>query len=62
MIRVALPVAFALALATVANATEYDVSLQGRDTNPGTREAPFRTIQRAADVAQPGDTVTVHEG
>ena len=60
MIRAALPLAFALA--TVANATEYDVSPQGRDTNPGTREAPFRTIQRAADVAQPGDTITVHEG
>ena len=60
MIRAALPLA--LALATAANATEYDSSLQGRDTNPGTREAPFRTIQRAADVAQPGDTVTVHEG
>ncbi len=60
MIRAVLPLAFALA--TAANATEFDVSLQGRDTNPGTREAPFRTIQRAADVAQPGDTVTVHEG
>jgi len=60
MIRAALP--FALAVATAANATEYVVSLQGRDTNPGTREAPFRTIQRAADAAQPGDTVTVREG
>ena len=60
MIGAALP--FAFALATAANATEYHVSLQGQDANPGTREAPFRTIQRAADVAQPGDTVTVHEG
>jgi len=40
----------------------YHVALDGDDTNPGTRKAPFRTIQHAADVAQPGDVITVHEG
>ena len=34
----------------------------GDDANSGTQKAPFRTIQRAADLAQPGDTITVHEG
>jgi alpha-N-arabinofuranosidase len=52
----------AVGLATAADATEYHVAVEGRDSNRGTQDAPFRTIQRAADAAQPGDTVTVHEG
>lgn len=32
------------------------------DTNEGTAEAPLATIQRAADLAQPGDTVRVKAG
>jgi parallel beta-helix repeat protein len=32
------------------------------DRNPGTEQAPFRTINGAAQVAQPGDTVLVHAG
>jgi hypothetical protein len=32
------------------------------DTNPGTEEKPFTTIQRAADLVKPGDTVFVMEG
>ena len=43
-------------------ATEYHVSTAGLDSNPGTRSKPFKTISRAAEVAQPGDTITVHEG
>ncbi len=43
-------------------ATEFHVSNGGSDTNPGTRREPFRTIQHAADIAQPGDVVTVHQG
>jgi alpha-L-arabinofuranosidase len=42
--------------------TEFHVAVNGDDSNPGTRAAPLRTIQRAADLALPGDTVTVHEG
>ena len=38
------------------------VALDGKDDNPGTRSAPLRTIQRGAELAQPGDTVTVHAG
>ena len=43
-------------------AKEYHVSKTGNDKNPGTVEAPYLTIQAAANVAQPGDVITVHEG
>jgi len=43
-------------------ATEFHVAITGSDANPGTQAAPLRTVQRAADLAQPGDTVTVHAG
>lgn len=36
------------------------VSTDGNDSHPGTRELPYRTIQRAADATQPGDTVLIH--
>lgn len=32
------------------------------DSNPGTENAPFATIQRAANIAKAGDTVIIHEG
>ena len=32
------------------------------DDNPGTEELPWATLQHAADVARPGDTLYVHEG
>lgn len=41
---------------------EYHVSVNGSDQAAGAKETPFRTISRAASVAQPGDIVTVHEG
>lgn len=34
----------------------------GSDANPGTLAQPFASIQRAADVAQPGDTVEIRGG
>ncbi len=40
----------------------YHVAKTGSDQNAGTRELPFLTIQRAADVAAAGDSVVVHEG
>jgi len=46
---------------TVGSATYY-VSVKGADSNPGTLEAPFATIQKAADVMKPGDTCFVREG
>ncbi len=38
------------------------VATNGEDSNPGTIEKPLRTIQHAADVAKPGDTVNVRAG
>lgn len=49
-------------LAATANAADLHVASNGNDANAGTQAAPFRTIQHAADLAQPGDTITVHEG
>ena len=51
-----------VALAGALHAAEFHVALNGNDANPGTPAAPLRTIQHAADLAQPGDVVTVHEG
>jgi hypothetical protein len=41
---------------------EYHVSMNGSDNNRGAQSSPFRTIGRAAQVAFPGDVITVHEG
>lgn len=38
------------------------VALTGQDHHNGTAAMPLRTIQAAANLAQPGDTVTVHGG
>ena len=51
-----------LALAATARAATFHVAPAGSDANRGMQAAPFRTIQHAADVAQPGDVITVHEG
>src|SRR5689334_11161937 len=37
--------------------TSYYVSTTGNDSNPGTRSAPWRTIQYAADTARAGSIV-----
>ncbi len=44
------------------SAKEYHVAKTGNDNNSGTSESPFLTIKAAADIAQPGDIITVHEG
>lgn len=51
-----------LAFAVVAQAAEFHVATNGVDSNSGKQRAPFRSIQRAADMAQPGDVITVHAG
>jgi len=44
-------------------AAEYHVSAAGSvDGGDGSREKPFGKISAAAQIAQPGDTITVHEG
>ena len=40
----------------------YYVSTSGNDNNAGTLAAPWRTIQKAANTVQPGDTVQVRAG
>ncbi len=54
-------IAFTL-LAAPAQAREFHVALTGNDSNPGSKAFPFRTVQRAAERAQPGDVITVHAG
>lgn len=43
-------------------AKEYHVAKTGSDNNNGTYKMPLLTIQAAANLAQPGDIITVHEG
>src|ERR1043166_9071168 len=53
----------ALALAwSPAAAREVFVAKRGSDAGVGDAARPFLTIQRAAQVAQPGDIVTVRAG
>ena len=44
------------------SAKEYHVSKQGNDKNKGTEAKPLKTISAAAEIAQPGDTISVHKG
>ncbi len=54
---------FALGLlAGTAVAREIHVSVNGSDGNDGSLSRPYKTISAAAQVAQPGDVITVHEG
>jgi hypothetical protein len=46
---------------TAAGQTLY-VATDGRDTNPGTADAPFATLTYAAGQAQPGDLILVKDG
>ena len=59
--------AFVLPLLSAGVCQAKDMIVDGknaaaRDANPGTVEAPFKTIQAAMDKAQPGDTVQVRGG
>jgi hypothetical protein len=40
----------------------FVVALGGADQNPGTQAAPLATLQRAVDLAQPGDTIQLRAG
>lgn len=41
---------------------EYHVSVNGNDTSDGSEAKPFKTIMAAANLAMPGDVITVHAG
>lgn len=45
-----------------ASGRDIHVSTSGDNSNRGTRRAPLKTIQRAAELARPGDVVKVHAG
>ena len=56
---------FAIAAALLGpalSATTFYVATDGSDANPGSVSAPFRTLQRGANAALPGDTVVVRNG
>ena len=48
--------------ATGSGVCRYVDAAKGNDANPGTSTLPFRTLQQAADVANPGDGVLVRDG
>ncbi len=52
---------FASALLSVS-AAELHVAPNGSDSNSGTQESPFATVQRAEKSVSPGDTVLIHGG
>lgn len=56
--------AFALLLSVSSStiAADYFVAPDGNDSNSGTKEAPFASIQHAETVAEPGDTVYLRGG
>jgi hypothetical protein len=49
-------------ITTAITAKEYHVSVKGSDQNEGSALKPLRTINYAAQLAMPGDVVTVHSG
>ncbi len=62
-LRVALMVVAVMTLAVgPLMAAEYYVSPDGSDDAPGTREAPWQTLEKASQTAQAGDTVTLLPG
>ena len=42
--------------------TTFHVATDGADGADGSASRPFRTVNRAAELAKPGDTVLVHAG
>jgi hypothetical protein len=45
-----------------ADAAEYHLAPDGKDTQDGTLTAPFASIAKAQQVAEPGDTILIHGG
>ena len=51
-----------LLVPAIVAAAELHVAVTGEDSGPGTAAAPLLTVNRAAQRAEPGDTVVVHAG
>ena len=60
--HLALLILMTLMVSGYALATEYHVSVDGSEGNSGSVSSPFKTISAAANIAQPGDMIIVHEG
>ncbi|MGM1065120.1 right-handed parallel beta-helix repeat-containing protein [Saccharothrix sp. Mg75] len=57
-----LVVAATAAVATTSAADALYVAVDGDDGNPGTVDRPFKSIQRAVDLAQPGTSILLRGG
>lgn len=51
-----------IVLANPCHSKTYHVASFGNDANLGSVDSPYRTIQRAASLMQPGDICTIHGG
>ena len=60
--RRSLVLTFVAGIVLPASAAEYYVAPDGSDEKAGTVDAPWRTIQKAADAMGPGDTCFVRAG
>src|SRR5262249_20198687 len=57
-----LAAALLLGIPRLAAAADYYVATTGNDSNPGTLDQPFATLQKGVNVALPGDTVYIRGG
>jgi hypothetical protein len=53
---------FVLSAQPTSSGPEFYVSTTGNDSNPGTLQAPWRSVQHAAGAASPGSTVNIRGG
>ncbi len=58
----AITLALVIAMTAPVHAAEYFLAPDGGDDLAGTREQPWRTLEKAAREAEPGDTVTLLAG
>jgi hypothetical protein len=61
-VMLGLGIVWAIGVYTTSQAAQFLVSTTGSDTNSGLNGSPWRTLQRAANVVNPGDKVTVAAG
>lgn len=61
-VKACLRIAFLLASSPLAHSATYYVATGGNDAWPGTLGQPWKTIQKAANTLDPGDTVLVRGG
>lgn len=59
---IVLGIQFCISAYSLAQAATYYVAPSGNNTNPGTISQPFATLQKAHDVANPGDTIYMRGG